>query len=248
MPVTDRSRVSTSVSGWVPSYSIPSSLQPYAWYDAADTATITSSSGAVSQWNDKSGNGRNLTQATAANQPTTGSNTINSLNVIRFDGSNDVVLSTVTPLSLTVHVFAVVKPTSFPSSYNNIVSQDSTGWGHAILPRSTRKLAVYIGNGSGYVNYDGSGTTTLTANTSYVLEYSWSGTQLNGFVNAATDQTVTSTTTMFTAASSVYVGAHSITGRNYAGDIAEILIFGSVLSSANQTAVRNYLNAKWAVY
>lgn len=40
------------------------------WLDAADTSTITASGGAVSQWNDKSGNGKNATQATAGNRPT----------------------------------------------------------------------------------------------------------------------------------------------------------------------------------
>lgn len=59
------------------------------WLDAADTSTITSSSGAVSQWNDKSGLGRNFSQSTSASQPTTGSVTQNGLNVIDFDGSAD---------------------------------------------------------------------------------------------------------------------------------------------------------------
>jgi hypothetical protein len=46
------------------------------WIDAADLTTITQSAGAVSQWNDKSGNANNLTQSTAASQPTYATNTI----------------------------------------------------------------------------------------------------------------------------------------------------------------------------
>lgn len=45
---------------------------------------ITSSGGAVSQWNDDSGNARHLLQATGANQPT-----LQSDGSILFDGSND---------------------------------------------------------------------------------------------------------------------------------------------------------------
>lgn len=40
------------------------------WLDADDASTITLNGSTVSQWNDKSGNGRNASQATAANQPT----------------------------------------------------------------------------------------------------------------------------------------------------------------------------------
>ena len=53
------------------------------WLDAADTSTITHSSNAVSQWNDKSGNNNHATQGTAANQPTLGTNKI------EFDGTSD---------------------------------------------------------------------------------------------------------------------------------------------------------------
>lgn len=42
------------------------------WLDAADASTITLNGSTVSQWNDKSGNGRHATQATAANQPAWG--------------------------------------------------------------------------------------------------------------------------------------------------------------------------------
>lgn len=42
-----------------------------AWYDASDAATLTiDGSNLVSQWSDKSGNGRHVTQATAASRPT----------------------------------------------------------------------------------------------------------------------------------------------------------------------------------
>ena len=60
------------------------------WLDAADASTITESSGAVNQWNDKSGNRRNFAQATSGNRPAYASSIINNKPVIRFDGSNDV--------------------------------------------------------------------------------------------------------------------------------------------------------------
>jgi methionine-rich copper-binding protein CopC len=56
------------------------------WLDASDGSTITLNGSTVSQWNDKSGNGRNATQGTAAYQP---AYTLNSLPVLTFDGAND---------------------------------------------------------------------------------------------------------------------------------------------------------------
>lgn len=77
----------------------PLVLRPALWLDAADLSTITTVSGGVSEWRDKSGNARNATQSTAINRPTyesfdpnTGlpSNAIGTgLPAISFDGTND---------------------------------------------------------------------------------------------------------------------------------------------------------------
>jgi hypothetical protein len=61
----------------------PADLSPELWLDAADTSTITASSGNVSQWNNK-GSLSNFTQGTGALQPVTGSSTVNGLNVLDF--------------------------------------------------------------------------------------------------------------------------------------------------------------------
>lgn len=58
------------------------------WLDASDTSTITHSSGAVSQWDDKSGNGQHVTQGTASLQPATGVETLNGLNVLTRSGAD----------------------------------------------------------------------------------------------------------------------------------------------------------------
>jgi hypothetical protein len=67
----------------------PEIIQTTAWYDASDTGTITEDTGFVSQLDDKSGNGNHLTQETADDQPATGSDTINGLNVLTFSDTSD---------------------------------------------------------------------------------------------------------------------------------------------------------------
>jgi hypothetical protein len=54
------------------------------WLDAADLSTITIATG-VSEWRDKSGNGRHVSQGTASQQPSY--DAING--IVTFDGSND---------------------------------------------------------------------------------------------------------------------------------------------------------------
>lgn len=74
--------------GGVPAFS-PLALSPMAWFDASNAASIISSGGAVSQWSDLSGNGYHATQGTGASQPITGTRTVNGLNGLDFDGTND---------------------------------------------------------------------------------------------------------------------------------------------------------------
>ena len=57
----------------------------FGWWDASDTSTITTHPGLVSIFSDKSASGYDLLQNVGPNQPISGSNTINGLNVLRFD-------------------------------------------------------------------------------------------------------------------------------------------------------------------
>lgn len=56
-----------------------------AWYDAADSASVTLDSGRVSQWSDKSGNARHATNTTSGStQPSYSIAARNGLNVLTF--------------------------------------------------------------------------------------------------------------------------------------------------------------------
>jgi hypothetical protein len=67
----------------------PAEITTALWLDAADASTVTTVSGAVSQWNDKSGNGRNATQTTPSNRPIYSSSSINSKPaIVKTQGSS----------------------------------------------------------------------------------------------------------------------------------------------------------------
>lgn len=50
---------------------------------------VTTSGSAVTGWSDQSGNGHDVAQGTAANQPTLTAGEINGVDVVTFDGSDD---------------------------------------------------------------------------------------------------------------------------------------------------------------
>jgi hypothetical protein len=60
-----------------------------AWWDASDSNTLTTVSGAVSEWRSKYGSARVLSQSTAANRPLLTANYYGSLSAVTFDGTND---------------------------------------------------------------------------------------------------------------------------------------------------------------
>jgi len=66
----------------------PLDLSPNLWLDATDATTITEVSGDVSQWNDKSGNGNNVSQSVSTNRPSNGG-TLNGNNVIDWGSTTN---------------------------------------------------------------------------------------------------------------------------------------------------------------
>jgi len=86
----------------------PSQMATQIWLDAADPATITTVSGAVSQWLDKSGNARHVTQDTASHRPLLSAGIVNGLDALDFDGSDDRLLTSLNITSTTNWLIAAV--------------------------------------------------------------------------------------------------------------------------------------------
>lgn len=80
----------SSAAAWTPA-DLGASLE--LWFDANDTATVTLNGSTVSQWDDKSGNTRNISQGSASQQPTWNSTGLNGMPTVVFNGSNDILLN-----------------------------------------------------------------------------------------------------------------------------------------------------------
>jgi hypothetical protein len=206
------------------------------WLDASDLTTITESSGNVSQWDDKSGEGNHLSQATSTNQPGTGNNTKNGLNVLDHDGTEYLARATFVNGALTQPntIFCVCKVPL--SNANYVLDGGGVSTRHAIFT-SSGNYGIYAGavlNSSATETGGNWVLLTLLADTttSELWENQTSlatgdiGTQnLNGLV--------------------VY-GRYTGTGLS-TGDVAEVIIYNKELTSGEISDVETYLSDKWDV-
>jgi hypothetical protein len=67
----------------------PAQLTTQLWLDADDSSTVTTSSGAVEEWRDKSGNGRHCSQATSGLRPLYTSSSVNGKSAVEFNLSSE---------------------------------------------------------------------------------------------------------------------------------------------------------------
>jgi hypothetical protein len=101
----------------------PADITTLAWYDASDASTITEAAGAVSQWDDKSGNSRDVVQATGSKQPLW-----NLSDSINFNGTTET-LNNAVPFMFAngeVDIFAVSTLAS-AGSQQGVVFESNTG-------------------------------------------------------------------------------------------------------------------------
>ena len=231
-----RRGVLNSVSGFN-----PLDLNPALWLDAADTTTITASGSPlrVSQWNDKSGNGRNVTQGTGGSQPATGTQTLNGLNVIDFEEAR--FMSRASPWTLTSYsAFSVFVPITLSNANFVIVSSLSPG-SSASGVRPT--LSVYdnqfqsplqSANNAAALGTAAQLTSIQTANSQTVR---WNGTQVASDTRASSLNALNE----LTIARPEAIGSYQI-GRKL---IAEFVVCDYVLTATQRDDLEAYLKNKW---
>lgn len=243
----------------------PLSLSPALWLDASDAATITSSGGSVSEWRDKSGNGRTVTQGTSTAQPTTGTATQNGLNVLSFDGGDSLGNATLSAFNFlhdgTVHIIALVARSTTNSRMYFGNTDAIAARGSFLFRTSTAALnhsivgtAVSVVGNVTSASFIGSGYELLTilatplaspaANRSIIYKAAGSAVQNNTATGTASTSNATWPFRVGASMSSATTTAYQMVGQ-----IAEIVVVTGVnATEANRVALRDYLNTKWAVY
>jgi hypothetical protein len=227
----------------------PLDLSPALWLDAADTSTITASGGSVSQWNDKSGNGRNVTQATGLNQPTTGSATQNGLNVLSFDGSNDSLVSAAfTVPNSGFSAYAVVSATSSTTRF--IFEQSTTTPGQAgqrFMWRRGGPASLVFGYYDGSAFRDYIKPWTYSSGTYFIVSGATDGANVVQTLSGTADTTSARTGYPQTASRALAIGRPVTEGGFWQGTIAEFLLFDADHDAPTRALVHGYLSTKWGI-
>ena len=214
----------------------PSSLSGLQfWVDFSDLSTITSSGGLVSQVADKSGNGRDISQPTSSNRPTIGASTKNGMDVLTFDGSDNL-KSAVWTQPQPVTMFAVVR------------NSENSGSNRQIIGNSNSISPVFYKSGNVWRLYSAS---ELASSVS--VDNSWH--YLSGVVNSGssvlrldgTQIAAGNTGSNSWNNTSIAIGNSPDAGNGFGwiGDIAEIFVYSRVLSTSEITQVESYLNSRW---
>lgn len=237
------------------------------WLDATDSSTVTTVSGNVSEWKDKSGRGRTFSQTTANNRPALASNVFGSLSAIQFDGANDSLSSTgdsgafVSPCSF----FAVCKKSTNAADGGifchdlapNAVWQSYDNLDLWCMTTNSNGAAIRVLGGQGASLFPGVGAESATLN-SFIVSLVVSGANNSGALrNRTAGTTDTDTDYLFSATPATNgcsVGVISACNggaisyfHNMNGYIAEIVAYSRALAAAEQDIISRYFANKYGL-
>ncbi|MEM9843192.1 MAG: Ig-like domain-containing protein [Pseudomonadota bacterium] len=227
--------VSSSNAGFAP-FVDPSLI---AWYDAADTATITGS--AVSIWADKAGSA-DLDQDNSSRQPTSGARAQNGLNVLDFTSGTWMASSLILPASGDVAVHMALILDEVDSEYAAVLAFEAAN-DMQLDARSSSQFAgrlnvTGIGASANFSGGPFSGAMILSA----VFDQSGAGTAEIFIGNAL--RASAAYTTPLDAATALHVMTNRARNAQVTGAVCEIVVTGDV---ANRGAHHGYLASKWGI-
>ncbi len=231
------------------------------WWDASDAPTRTESGGTISELRDKSTFARHLAQATGTKQPAIISNAVNNLDVIRFDGVDDLLTRGAFIRDLEAStIFLVMKGANQSEPFESKVlveaSSTTNNPNHTILGINTLNDAntarIYLRGDTNIedvatfgeqVIFDNAASLVVITDTlkNYLVEVD--GTLDN---SASVMYRRTASATLDTLA----VGAtKSLSGEeNHSSmDFMEMIIYRGAIDDASKAELSAYLRNKWGI-
>ena len=232
----------------------PAQISTALWLDANDSSTITLNGSTVSQWNDKSGNGRNATQATVANQPTYIAEGLNGRGIIDWDGSNDSMeISGAITTTLTqalsqdnTYSIAFVLQADVINNLPVLFHVPEGSWKFLFEITSTGSL--YWGDTPSNFRTYSSGTFASTSRaTFFTCVKTGSGlgeAHAEGTLASTVSGSLSDTPAM---SANFLLGSYSSAQYNYNGKFAEIVISNYSWNTEERQKMEGYLAHKWGL-
>jgi len=197
------------------------------WWDASDDTTITLNGSDVSEWRDKSGNNRHLTQTNAALQPAYVTGSENGRNAVVWPSTtNSRYMDAVS--SMTVQHYAI--------ALRIVLADDAALRGIFSEPTGSVDLLVqgifWQGGSQTFdkvrINGAAEGTTLTTTPPS-----------TRSVILARANSQVTRTLRLG--------GERNNASRSFRGAMCEVLAFSARLTAAQESAVQSYLAKRWGL-
>jgi hypothetical protein len=241
----------------------PARITTALWLDASDASTITLNGSNVTQWNDKSGNGRNAAQSTAANQPTFANSQVT------FDGSNDyfTLASNVANADATNSFVVFFVGAADLTGRNNstgaailtrqLVSDGAGSWHVGVAASGNMVSRLHITAGNNLTGLLKTNTGTISTNTGFIGEWEYTGTAGSTAADrwvirkdggsALAESVGTTEANWNNPAGATYIGTGWLTdaGYQYKGTIQEIVLVPNSMSASDRQIMEGYLAWKW---
>lgn len=208
------------------------------WLDAADAGRITLNGSTVSQWNDKSGNNRHVSQPTATNQPTYNLTGFNSRPALVFDGSNDNLFRDTQTLPDSGSVFLVLR-------YNNATTgMQGVIWSDAVANGPRWYIQADAGTLRGYSNgYFSAGS--YTAAQQEILNFVGA----TGSAQILRNGVLAGSQNIFGGNNNgLWIGNGRTFGAHAAMALTEMIAVTGTISTENRQRLEGYLAWKWSGY
>ena len=231
---------------WTPGFTQwdPASITTALWLDAADASTVTTVSGAVSQWNDKSGNARHATQATSNRRPAYTSSGLNGKNVLTF--ADDFLANTAVDWGDSASSVFLVLGATGAGTFRNIITT-GTGvtnqWGYGLTNLSAYAIFQILVAAQAF---------SVTPSITDILCFTSagrSGTSVSATLttNGTLNGTQTRSNANLTSAAGVVIGSNSGVNEPFTGFIGEVVLVPEIVSANNRQRMEGYLAHKWGL-
>jgi hypothetical protein len=239
----------------VPMSPTPSSL-PVGIYPVATVLWVAAGSGVttdangVNQWNDMSGNGNNLYNSDGAPyEPQLVTNVLNGMPVIRFTATNETFLAANDSPTLEITgdmtIFAAINFATLAGNTNGMIVSKTT----ANLPApydyyaNASTVTLLRGNGTAYKAVTSARVPSVGV--PHLMDVMMQGTTVTHRLDGNTNGSGTLSTPIADTGQPLYIGTRGDTLNRLTGDLAELIVIGSALSSNDVASMENYLANKY---
>lgn len=232
----------------------------FLWLDANDSTTVTASANLVSTWRDKSGGGRHFT---AGGAPTYQTGSFNGLPSINFNGSSNYLTYASSTSYSRFTIFAVLNVQSNPTMQVQDIFGKRSYWANQtndfpfvgiyatpVVTGSNSYFGTFVDAGGNYAAEYAVYSRGVSSNTNYLYSAYYDQTNLISKLNGVTKQSIAASITLANTAYPYMIGkATDYSGGTgfsyYKGNIAELIMYTSSLSTTQQQAIQTYLATKW---